>query len=233
MIAETLEKLSNLDLDIDRLDRRIKRKPQELQQDKLKVDEVKRKLEAIKQKIKDQELEHRQMDKSLNEAQQSLEKTTVLQNQAKSNDEYQAHQRKIDSLKDKISDLETSILEGFDKQERLADEQTAQQALLTKAEGILSEARLTNATEMAALGAEKARIEGQRKEVMGQLTGDDRSTYEKIFSKHGAKTIVSMLDGICQSCFVSLRPNDQEAVRQGTKLVVCPHCGHILYRVLS
>jgi uncharacterized protein len=228
-VNEGLRVLAGLDQKLARVHRKLQLKPLALQNDQVKLEETQKVLVEETQKLKDHDLLTRTVEKDCKTAEADLLKSSSGQNAATSNDEYQAHQRRIDSLKEKISEFETAILEGMEVREELQKKVNGTKAVVTNAEKVLKDAKSKNAQELAEIQANFDAAVAARQTAVNVLETDDRAKYERVYQKHGANTLVVILNGICQGCYVNVRPNDLVQVESGRKIVYCGDCGKILY----
>lgn len=231
-LAEALRDLARLDIEDDQLQRARRQKPLELSGDQNKVAEAERKLKAAEAELKDLDIKTRSLETDLDAKQAAFEKNTVHLNQAKSNDEYQALQSTLARIKEESSNLETEILEGYDRREELEGDLAAAKEKLSLARGVLAESEKRIAAETRELEGRIAELGGRRGEALKTLAkvGPEAHTeYERVHHSFGSKTIVGVVKGVCQGCFVSLRPNDQAKLMELTVFVKCSHCGRVTY----
>lgn len=231
-VNEGLKQIAALDREVARLKRRLEEKPLALRNDQIKLEQTEGKLAALEKEVKDFDLNTRKMEKDCKEAESGLNKASIAQNAATSNEEYQAHGRKIESLRETISDFETKILEAMEEREVLTKKLTEQKLVVTNAKKILKESETRIATEIAALQKDYDAASEKRVVVLkSSLESDDRGKYNRVYEKHGAKTLAQIINGICQGCYVAVRPNDMIRLESGRQLVHCGDCGKILYLV--
>lgn len=225
-----LKKLATLDREVARLQRRLKEKPLALRNDQVKLEQTESDLKGLEKRLKDFDLNTRSMEKDCKAAEDGLQKASIAQNAATSNEEYQAHQRKIESLKESISDLETKILEAMDEREGITKKLDEQKLVVTNAKKILKDSETRIAAEIADLQKDYDAASARREEVLkSSLETDDRGKYLRVYEKHGSNALAQIIGGICQGCYVSVRPNDMIRIESGREIVHCGDCGKILY----
>jgi uncharacterized protein len=228
-VNKTLQELALLDHSSARLKRRLQEKPLALRNDQIKLEQTKADLAALEQQLKDHDLKGRSMDKDCQIAESELKKSLILQNAASTNEEYQAHQRKIEGLQAGISVFETNILEGMEQREIFDERVKKQKAVVSTAENVLKNSESKIAEEISGIQSELDTVLQSRTQCIGIMETDDRLKYDRVYQKHGANTLVQILDRICQGCYVSMRPNDLIRVESGREIVHCGDCGKILY----
>ncbi|MDF1665569.1 MAG: hypothetical protein P1V97_27665 [Planctomycetota bacterium] len=229
-VNKGLKQLAALDREVARLDRRLKEKPLALRNDQIKLEQTEASFAALEKEVKDFDLNTRKMEKDCKEAEGGLNKASIAQNAATSNEEYQAHQRRIESLRETISEVETKILEAMEQREELAKKLTEQKLVVANAKKILKESETRIAAEIAVLKKSYEEAAEKREAVLkSSLESDDRGKYNRVYQKHGSKTLAQIINRICQGCYVAVRPNDMVRIESGRELVHCGDCGKILY----
>lgn len=227
-LIDKLRRLAECEREVLRLRREVANKPLALRQDQQKVEQQEQGLAKAKAELKAHEAESRRLEKELKAVEEERLRTVGLQNQAKSNEEFQVHGRKIVSLAESISELETRILEGFDTRAELEQAIQAAQKRLAQAQSFAVESGKRLNEEQASLQAEFEGAEARRREVLQSLPAEDRSRYISAANLHKDSPMAALVDGVCQGCFAPLRPNDRTIAEAGRSSVNCYDCGRIL-----
>jgi len=63
---------------------------------------------------------------------------------------------------------------------------------------------------------------------LDKVRNDLRNLYERYYQKYLARAIVSVKNGVCQGCFVTIPPMRLDIIRRMDSLEVCENCGRIL-----
>ena len=105
-----IQTLGAIDRSILSAERRLARAPSLAAPQQARVAEAKKALEELKAKNNQAKLTLKQLESSVRVKEEEIGKTNVALNTAKSNDEYQTLLRKIDRLKQEVSDTETAGL---------------------------------------------------------------------------------------------------------------------------
>ena len=69
----------------------------------------------------------------------------------------------------------------------------------------------------------------RRPTIAGIVDADDLSEYENLRSKKAGRAIVTVKDGVCQGCGMTLSNSRVQRARAGTELMYCSTCGRILH----
>lgn len=63
---------------------------------------------------------------------------------------------------------------------------------------------------------------------LDKVRKDLRTLYERYYQRYRDRAIVSVKDGVCQGCFVTIPPMRLDIIRRMDSLEVCENCGRIL-----
>lgn len=63
---------------------------------------------------------------------------------------------------------------------------------------------------------------------LDKVRNDLRNLYDRYYKKYLARAIVSVKNGVCQGCFVTIPPMRLDIIRRMDSLEVCENCGRIL-----
>src|SRR5690606_21210977 len=135
-----------------------------------------------------------------------IDKTQAALNQAKSNDEYQALLRSIETKKGELGDIETKVLEAYEAQETRAADQKALETKLKQLDAELAEAKKRVAEELTKVDADVGRLEAQRQEAAAALSPEHMALYQRSLETNKDSATAAVSKDICQGCFMKVRP---------------------------
>lgn len=226
--ADTLIALSALDGRIFALEDQIEAGPRQLatQQSALK------KAEAagveLHEQIKDLQrlVDHRELE--MRQAEAEIEKLEGQLPSIKTNEEYQAMLRQIETRKNSIGDHEDRILQSMEvldaargKEPERNAEIDEKKAALKKREGELEQ-------EIAELRGQKDALETEWNALGEKLSGNLFDTYRHRRVKMKARTVVRVTEaGHCGGCQTKLTAQNHSEVMGGS-VITCPHCQRLL-----
>ncbi|MCA8924632.1 MAG: hypothetical protein KDD82_22660 [Planctomycetes bacterium] len=224
-----IQTLGAIDRSILSAERRLARAPSLAAPQQARVAEAKKALEELKAKNNQAKLTLKQLESSVRVKEEEIGKTNVALNTAKSNDEYQTLLRKIDRLKQEVSDTETQILEAFEGQDGRDAEVKRYEARLKEQEAELKLALARVKAEEDEINAELDGLRKQREEAASAIQDDHLGLYDKVLSKTKDSAIAQIVNENCAACGLRVRP-DQISQARGEKLIVtCTSCGRILH----
>jgi predicted nucleic acid-binding Zn-ribbon protein len=211
------------------LERKLENAPKASNEAASRLKEAKDALQRFKEDGKKAGLELKRMEADAKAKQQELEKTQIAQNQAKGNDEFKAHGNKIEGLKKEIGDLETKILEEYDRAEHRGPDQAALEAKGKEAEATATKLKKEAEALLTALKAELGRVLDERKAAVTGIDKGALDNYTQALERHGDRALAAVSQNTCQGCFTSVRPNQISLLRSREQLVSCFECGRFLH----
>ncbi len=143
--------------------------------------------------------------------------------------EYAAMLKEIDSVKSRIAEHDEAILKDMEEIESVKEE------LATHADHIQTERELVERerVEVEAAGAEAreaiVRLEKERSGVESELPRDLVATVRRLEAGRRGQFLSKADDGICQSCFVRVRPQGFQEIKLALKIHFCSNCKRLLY----
>ena len=174
-------------------------------------------------------LELKRLEGEVKAKQQDVEKTQTQQNQARANDGFQAHGKRILALKAEIGDLEMKILEEFERADRRESDRAPLDKKVKELEAESKAARARADAAASALRAELEAADAERREKLAGLDPKQLAVYERSLEKHGDRAVVAVQDGYCQGCLVRIRPQQSVQLRGRENIVTCWECDRLLY----
>lgn len=211
------------------LERRIARGPLQLQQEDARGQKARDTITKLKDDGKRAGLETKRLEGETKAKQQELEKTQIAQNQAKQNEEFKAHAKKIDSLKVEIEALETKTLEEYERAEKRVVDLAAAEKGVKVVEQEVAAARKKIEAEQAALKAELEKVRAERTAAEKGIDGEALGVYTTVLQQHGDSALARVDGNSCSGCNISVRPNQLSILKGREQLVTCWQCNRILY----
>ncbi len=204
-------------------------------------------LEEIEQHFRERNAEYvavKQRHDALHEDQRSrsLEVQTLEQHknkymedlmQVQNQREYSAMLKEIDTVKSQIDDHEEAILKDMEEIESSAG-QLAQHEEHIKAERQRVESE--SAEVAAAVDGARSKIEkllAERASIESELPASLVSAVARVEESRHGQFLAKAEDGVCQSCFVRVRPQGFQEIKLGLKIHYCSNCRRLLYHAPS
>lgn len=185
-------------------------------------------LDQAKKDLEGARLSRRGFEKEVEGFQGEVAKLERQLLDVKTNQEYTAMRHQIEAVKAKRSDVETKILESYDREEAIA-------AALKNAERKVSEEETRLKQGEAALEQEKGELsqalEGHvrdRDAMRSQVPPALLSKYDRMVGVRDGVAVAEIKKGACGACFKSLTPHAMQEARRRESILNCEACGRIL-----
>ncbi len=226
---EILKRLQAIDGELFRLRRQEEEKPRELEAANTQAAAQQARVKAAEDQLKTLQLSQKEKEMDLQNHETNVKKLQGQLFQLKTNKEYTAMQREIETLKADNAVLEETILRAFDaidqavktrqqEQQRLAEEQRRLQVQRQRIEG-----------ELAAIAEQVAQLERDRKTIIPDVPPKTLQTYERVLEIREGLALVPLMEESCGGCHRRLPPQVVNKVYLKADLVTCESCNRILY----
>lgn len=225
---DKLLELQRLDQAIARLEAEGRAIPQEIQALEARLTEARAGLDQAKAKADQIQKERRAKERELDEATINIKKKQARLFEIKTNEEYSAVLREIESLKEKSSKLEEEILNLLEKGDVAAKTVTDAEKGFKAAEALHQNERTEKEGQLARLRQELANLQEARKGQASRLDTDLLRQYTRLRKSRGV-AVVAVKDGSCGGCGISLTPQTYSEVRRNDRMFTCSSCNRILY----
>jgi len=227
--VESLKKVAVLDSKIFELEDRSKLIPRLLREKEQKLEQARQQLAEQDAEIKSLRVKAETKEKELRDAEAAAIKLRTQINQAKTNKEFQALQHEILSKEADNARLEDAVLQQLQKVDRQKDERDALAGEVKRIEAELITERTRLKKEEEQLTAETDKLRKQRQALGSDVPADIFAKYDRLIRRRGQTAMVAVVNGNCQGCFMTLRPETMAQLKKGGDLVTCHSCGRILY----
>ncbi|MBI2560987.1 MAG: hypothetical protein HYW08_00955 [candidate division NC10 bacterium] len=225
---EKLLELQRLDQAIARLEAEGRAIPQEIQALEARLTEARAGLDQAKAKADQIQKERRAKERELDEATINTKKKQARLFEIKTNEEYSAVLKEIESLKEKSSKLEEEILNLLERGDVAAKTVTDAEKGFKAAEALHQNERTEKEGQLARLRQELANLQEARKGQASRLDTDLLRQYTRL-RKSRDVAVVGVKDGSCAGCGISLTPQTYTEVRRNDRMFTCSSCNRILY----
>lgn len=173
--------------------------------------------------------ERRRKEKELEEEIDRVKKAEARVFEIKTNKEYQAVQKEIDSAKKLNRQREEEILEILERLEEM-------QRLLGDAEKALEGKRKDFQRQISELQKKAASFEQEmalqvqdRQERRKGISPDLLNKYGLLREKRQGVAVAPVINGVCHACYMNLRPQLYIELQKQETLIFCPNCSRILF----
>jgi predicted nucleic acid-binding Zn-ribbon protein len=186
-------------------------------------------LADARQRAADSQASRRTLDKDLSAVQGRLSKFKDQLMEVKTNREYQAMQKEIETGQHDLRRTEDKILEQMLDADDIA-------AAVKQAGADLAAEQAAIDTERRKMEQEAAEIEQQlnsalaaRAEVVAALSPAALALFEQVARNRRGIAVAEAKGGLCGACHVRLRPQRFNEIRRNEAIIQCESCQRVLY----
>lgn len=229
-MIEMLLTLQRLDLEMEHLRTGALEYPEREAKAQLGYDGKNKQIETTQTQISTLEKEIVDSKETLRLEEIRLKKSRLRINEIKTNYEYQAMRREIDSTERSNVELQDLIKTKTGEIEQLQvvlKEYEEEVAVLRKALDEVKAEAVEKAGEFGGLlGVKESEQQTLEKEIDRSLL----SKYRMIRQRRYKDALVEVIAGACQGCFMNVPPQmENEILSRGAGIYQCPNCQRLLY----
>jgi predicted nucleic acid-binding Zn-ribbon protein len=224
-----LIQLQELDLNIRSLMEKQRRFPEVLESFERRRSQAKEELERVKEIIQTAQKNKRERDKDLEAGSQKVEKLKGRTSEIKTNKEYQALLKEIETAEKENKSVEDEILVLMEKIDAAA-------AAITQAEKRAQEEETTITAEQREEEAAFSAVERElkvalerRQKAATEIESALLAQYEKLLLAKAGTALAEARGEACSGCYMSIPPQVFVNVKKNQSVIGCPNCGRILY----
>jgi predicted nucleic acid-binding Zn-ribbon protein len=226
---ENLVALQKRDLEIAAIESRLRKIPVQIAELQHEVALERSNAKTGEERLQECQKSRRALEGELELIEGRIKKYKEQLMQVKSNEEYRAMQKQIQSAKEEVSAHEDMILAKLEEGDRLQEELRVRQRQLKEGLEHVSKLETELESEATRLRAELDQRSTERNELEKILPKDLFELYQKIARTRARIAVAEAKDEHCQECHVRLRPQVYSELRMGNKILRCDNCSRILY----
>jgi predicted nucleic acid-binding Zn-ribbon protein len=226
---DILKRLQAIDAELFRLRKEQREKPLELERVQAQVAAQEERARAAGDRLTALQVSQKEKEIDLQTREGHVKKLQGQLFQVKTNKEYTAMQREIESAKADNSLLEEEILKTFDAIDQALKARQLEQAKVAQEHEHLATQRQRIERELSAIGERIAQLERDRKTMLPDIHGPTLATYERVLQIREGLALVPIVNDACGGCDRRLPPQVVNEVYLKAALVTCEHCSRILY----
>lgn len=169
------------------------------------------------------------IERELAELEEKMKDRRMRMQRIRNEKEMQATQREIETMKERIGQLEEQELQVLEETEALAAKVAEAEEHLRQGQQALNAERAQLEAEESELAKAVARDAQVREELAAAIDGGLMRRYEFIFSRRGGTAVVAVRSGTCQGCHMHVPPQLFNQILKGEEVFACPSCHRLLF----
>jgi len=227
--TEALRRLQLLDTKLkivegDKLYRNydVQKKQNHIQQKKGELSKSSEEIKNFYKKISSKELDLKSMDADIN-------KLRLQMNQVKTNKEFGAIKLEVGGKEANKAVVEDEILKLMTAYEEMQQRYKSSEKEIKQEELQLEELKKKVEADLETLEGEIVELKKKRAGYEAGLDKDVLQQYQRLVSHKDAVAVVSVVNKVCQGCYMSITSQTLNKLIADKDLTFCHSCGRILY----
>jgi predicted nucleic acid-binding Zn-ribbon protein len=186
------------------------------------VDEGKKKFEELNK------LQGEKEDK-LKKGIDTLKKTKERLLEVKTNKEYQAVLKEIETIENKNSEIEDEIISGLEEIDHMRAEVRAKEKDFETHRSQYEKEKEKIEKEISQLDHDLADAEKRTDDLRKQIRDELLKRYETIKGRRNGVAVASVWKEVCGGCHMNIPPQMYIELQKSSDLLSCPNCNRIVY----
>ena len=185
-------------------------------------------LEQLERTMRESFMSRDSADEQIIGLKQKLEKYKAQQYQVRTNREYDALTREMDTAAETIAKLEKDMGLYENRATTARDEIETARAQVEQLKAQLAEKQVQLEEISKANEQEELKYRHEKEKLLVRIKKADYAEYERIRRAKKGKALVPVRRGACGGCFNTVPPQKLLELRQNKKLYRCERCGRVL-----
>lgn len=186
-------------------------------------------LDRSKEALQAAQKNKRDRDKDLEAGVQKVEKLKSRTPDIKTNKEYQALLKEIETAEQENRAIEDDILALMEKIDAAASSITAAESTAREEDAAITAEQKEQEAVIARVEEEFKVAEEHRRNAAARCDPSVLSEYQKLLATKGGMALAEARGESCSGCYMSIPPQVFVNVKKNESIITCPHCGRILY----
>ena len=186
-------------------------------------------LEQVKENLQTAQKNKRDRDKDLEAGAQKVEKLRARTSEIKTNKEYQAMLKEIETAEQENKKIEDDILALMEKIDAAGALITAAETRLREEEASISAEQKQHEADFAKVEEELKEVDRARQTLVGQVQPAMLTHYQNLLATKAGVAMAEARGESCSGCYMSIPPQVFVNVKKNESIITCPNCHRILY----
>ncbi len=221
--------LQKIDSQIIEIDKRLAEAPRELESIEQTLATKNERLEQLKERVDILKEQRNRLETDIEEDATRIKKSKNKLMMVENTKEYHAMMREMDSL-EKMNRMreeeKVTLMEDLKDQEvtfeNLSDE-------IKDQESDLEEKRTSMELELTKMKNKRKKLEKEKTAACELIPKPIFKRYDYIRTRLESPVTVSVTDGICNGCHISIPPQKFIELQKGEQILSCPNCHRLIY----
>ena len=226
---ERLIRLQQIDLKLRAVNHVIEAFPSRMAAAEHPLKESQALLGDSKQKLESFEKKKRNKEKELDDFDDKVRKLKARTAEIKTNKEYQALLKEIESFEKQRSAIEDDILLAMEESDTASKQIKAEEAKFKTTRSKVEAAKKKLEDERSEVEKERLTVEEERSGIARTIDRELYSLYISLIEACNGVAVTEAKGEICQGCNMNIPPQLFVEIKKNEEIICCPQCRRILY----
>jgi len=227
--TDLLKDLQNIDLEISRCKTQKSKLLKEQEGLDADVDRIQNMIDSLSSDLEDLKEERQGVTRALTQEQDNVSRAEQRLPTIKTQKEYVAVLKEIDTAKKMNKDLQDRMAEKEKSIAALEEDKRGKEEELAALNGQLDERRSEIRQSLEAAENSLGEKEQEREKIFTLLPAGIRRRYPLLLDRRGGIAIVEARQGTCTGCHMHLPPQVYNNLFRAQEIQSCPHCNRMLF----
>ena len=224
-----LVELQEIDSAILSINEKIESYPRKLEQFKAPLDNAREAFHKFKTNSEILEKKKKKRDLELEEVQDKINKLKARSSEIKTNKEYEAHLKEIESFEKNKYKIEDDILAIMEDLEAFGGEVRKEEIKVKETEAEFSKQEKILDEEKKKIEAELEVLKAKRKDFVSRLDEEIYHQYKTLRNRLGGIAVVQTVNEFCLGCHTNIPPQLYNDIKSTDNIHTCFYCKRFLY----
>jgi len=185
--------------------------------------------EKAKQRYEAHVKKKKEKEGLLDEIHEKIKKLKGRTLEIKTNKEYQAHLKEIESVEREQRGIEDEVLFLMEAADTVQNELKTDEAKVRSEEEKVEVFKKKLKEEVTETEQEMDVLKLQREQLVRGIEGELYHLYVQLLETKKGLAVVETRDEVCQGCYMNIPPQLFVEIKKNEKIIQCPQCNRILY----
>ncbi|MBN2569323.1 MAG: hypothetical protein JXB42_07825 [Deltaproteobacteria bacterium] len=224
-----LIKLQKTDSEIEEIRVRKSDLPNEMESLDNKLKSFEHEVKKVKESLDNLNKTHKEKESELNMGMENVKKTKSKLLSVKTNKEYEATLKEIDSINSKNSHIEDEIIYILDDIENTKTNLEMKEKELADYRTIYDGKRAKIEKELNSIDYLLDEVTKSYDAIRAQIHEDLIKKYDILKVKRNRRVVVPVWKEVCDGCHMNIPPQMYNELQRSDMLMLCPNCNRIIY----
>jgi predicted nucleic acid-binding Zn-ribbon protein len=220
-----------IDVQIIENERKMVHAPMKFDAMTKEMEDIQEKVEREKGVMEELDKERKKKEKELEAEKEKIKKFESRLYEVKTNKEYQALLKEIETAKQSVDKMEEEIIFLMEKIEDLKTDFQKSSVFLKKREKEIEEERGKLEKGISSIDKTMLELKTARAKLLSLVSKDLKTTYTMLVERRSGVAVVNVKNDVCLGCFMNIPPQLYIEVTKNNRLIQCPSCSRILFFV--